>query len=147
MRSRVVEDMAFAYATKAARLRLRACDANGLLKTRMYANWQEARQGFAKNILAGHGNSVWFLLFSAAFHWWLFIVPWVLALAQRSWQAALFGMIGVLTRMLTAVISRQRARDALLLPISVVLMTLIAAQSIWQHWQGQSVWKGRRIAA
>jgi len=56
-------------------------------------------------------------------------------------------MIGVLTRMLTAVISRQRARDALLLPISVVLMTLIAAQSIWQHWQGQSVWKGRRIAA
>ena len=147
VRSRVVEDMAFAYAIKAARLRLRACDANGLLQTRMYANWQEARQGFAKNILAGHGNSVGFLLFSAVFHWWLFIVPWVLALTQRSWQAALFGVVGVLTRMLTAVISRQRARDALLLPLSVVLMTLIAAQSIWQHWQGQSVWKGRRIAA
>jgi len=147
VRSRVVEDMAFAYAIKAARLRLRACDANGLLQTRMYANWQEARQGFAKNILAGHGNSVWFLLFSALFHWWLFIVPWVLALTQRSWPAVLFGMVGVLTRMLTAVISRQRARDALLLPLSVVLMTLIAAQSLWQHWQGQSVWKGRRITA
>lgn len=147
VRQRVVEDMAFAYAIKAARLRLRACDANSLLQTRMYCNWLEARQGFAKNILAGHANSIWFLLFSAVFHWWLFIVPWIVALTQRSWQAALFGLLGVLTRMLTAVISRQRARDALLLPLSVFLMTLIAAQSIWQHWNGKSVWKGRRITA
>ncbi|RCK77143.1 MAG: Glycosyl transferase in Chlorophyll a cluster [Anaerolineae bacterium] len=146
VRGRVVEDMAFAYAIKAADLRLRACDANGLLQTRMYGSWTEVRNGFAKNILAGHANSVWFLLFSAVFHWWLFVVPWLLALSQASWEAALFGLLGVLTRMLTAVISRQRARDALLLPLSVVLMTLIAAQSIWGHWKGQSVWKGRRIA-
>lgn len=145
VRQRVVEDMAFAYAIKGAKLRLRACDANGLLRTRMYANWQEARDGFAKNILAGHGNSVFFLLFSTLFHWWLFVVPWVLTLIQLSWKPALFVALGVLTRMLTAVISRQRARDALLLPLSVVLMTLIAAQSIWQHWNGRGVWKGRQI--
>ncbi|PWH12960.1 MAG: family 2 glycosyl transferase [Anaerolineae bacterium] len=146
VRQRVVEDMAFAYAIKAAKLRLRACDANGLIWTRMYANWNEARQGFAKNILAGHANSVLFLCFSALFHWWLFVVPWVLAFLQRSWEAALFGALGILTRMLTAVISRQRARDALLLPLSVLLMTVIAAQSMWQRWSGHSVWKGRTIS-
>lgn len=146
VRQQVVEDMAFAYAVKGAKLRLRACDANGLLRTRMYANWPEARDGFAKNILAGHGNSVVFLLFSTLFHWWLFVIPWVLTLTQRSWQPLLFGALGILARMLTAEISRQRARDALLLPLSVVLMTIIAVQSIWQRWSGHSVWKGRRIA-
>lgn len=145
VRQRVVEDMAFAYAIKGAKLRLRACDANGLLRTRMYANWKEARHGFAKNILAGHGNSVFFLLFSTVFHWWLFVIPWVLALTQLSWSYILFGALGVLSRALTAVISRQRARDALFLPISVALMTVIAAQSIWQHWSGRSEWKGRPI--
>jgi len=145
VRQRVVEDMAFAYAVKRARLRLRACDANGMLHTRMYFNWREARNGFAKNILAGHGNSVLFLLFSTLFHWWLFVVPWALALFELSWQYALFGALGILTRMLTAVISRQRAADALLLPVSVVLMTVIAAQSLWQHWRGRAEWKGRQI--
>ncbi|MCS7248240.1 MAG: glycosyltransferase [Anaerolineales bacterium] len=147
VRGRVVEDMAFAYAIKGAKLRLRACDANGLLRTRMYSNWREARNGFAKNILAGHANSIWFLLFSTGFHWWMFVIPWIIALTRSSWEYALFGSVGVLTRMLTAVISRQRARDALLLPVSVVLMTIIAVQSIWQHWRGRSVWKGRAIAS
>ncbi len=145
VRQRVVEDMAFAYAVKRAGLRLRACDANGLLRTRMYFNWQEVRHGFAKNILAGHGNSVLFLLFSTFLHWWLFVIPWGLALIYRSWQAAMFAALGVLTRMLTAVISRQRARDALLLPLSVLLMTVIAANSLWQRWRGQGMWKGRKI--
>ncbi len=145
VRQKIVEDMAFAYGIKKAKLRLRACDANGLLRTRMYTNWQAARNGFAKNILAGHGNCVPFLLFSTLFHWWLFVVPWALAVFSLSWQYALFGLLGVLTRMLTAVISRQRPQDALLLPISVVLMTIIAAQSLWQHWKGTVEWKGRQV--
>ncbi|MCX8061567.1 MAG: glycosyltransferase [Anaerolineales bacterium] len=146
VRQRVVEDMAFAYAIKGAGLRLRACDANGLLQTRMYVNWQEVRDGFAKNILAGHGNSIFLLLFSTVFHWWLFVIPWILAISQLSWKYAICGVLGVLTRSLTAVISRQRARDALLLPLSVILMTIIAVQSIRQRWRGWSEWKGRPIA-
>jgi chlorobactene glucosyltransferase len=145
VRQRIVEDMALAYAIKRSGLSLRLCDANGYLETRMYSNWREARNGFAKNILAGHGNSVCFLLFSAVFHWWLFVVPWIVALAQASWEVALFGVLGILTRSLTAVISGQRARDALLMPLSVVLMTVIAVQSVWQHRFGKSVWKGRQV--
>ncbi|GAB4471135.1 MAG: glycosyltransferase family 2 protein [Anaerolineales bacterium] len=145
VRQRIVEDMAFAYAIKGKGLRLRICDAHGFLQTRMYTNWREVRHGFAKNILAGHGNSVLFLLFSTLFHWWLFLVPWGLALTRLSWEYLLFGVLGVVTRMLTAVISRQRARDALLLPLSVLLMSVIAAQSLWQRVGGGSVWKGRKI--
>lgn len=78
IRARIVDDMAFAYAIKLNHLRLRAVDANGLIVTRMYHNWQQVRNGFAKNILAGHGNSLVFLFFSTFFHIWLFIIPWVL---------------------------------------------------------------------
>lgn len=78
IRARIVDDMAFAYAIKLNHLRLRAVDANGLIVTRMYHNWQQVRNGFAKNILAGHGNSLAFLFFSTFFHIWLFIIPWVL---------------------------------------------------------------------
>ncbi len=49
-------------------------------------------------------------------------------------------------RALTAASTRQRARDALLMPVSVLLMTVIAARALW--WQaryGGPRWKGRTI--
>jgi hypothetical protein len=43
-------------------------------------------------------------------------------------------------------VTRQRWRDALLMPVSVLLMTIIAAQSIyWQLLYGGPRWKGRLV--
>jgi chlorobactene glucosyltransferase len=47
--------------------------------------------------------------------------------------------------MLTAAATRQRLGDALLLPVSVLLMTRIAAQAVWWRWHGGPRWKGRTI--
>lgn len=164
IRNQVVDDMAFACAIKRHKLRLRAADGNRLIQTRMYQNWKQVRDGFAKNILAGHGGRVAFLLFSTLFHWWMFIVPWILIVrysffdigysifdtrileySNIEYSIITFAFMGILTRALTAAVTRQRVRDAVLMPVSVVLMTVIAAQALRWHFGGGPRWKGRKI--
>jgi chlorobactene glucosyltransferase len=159
IKNHILDDMAFAYAIKRSRLRLRAADANGLIQTRMYQNWPQVRDGFAKNILAGHANSVLFLLFSMVFHWWLFVLPWFLLLSQVALSVFsiphpfqnlsslpfLAVLLGVITRALTAATSRQRIHDSLLMPVSVFLMTLITFRALQWRFTGGPQWKGRQI--
>lgn len=152
IKNKIVDDMAFAYAVKRNKLRLRMADANGLIQTRMYQNWPQARDGFAKNILAGHGDSVILLLFSAFFHWWLFIAPWFLLASSilvfrfsLVTEYCLLVTVSILTRALTAATSRQRIHDAIFMPVSVFLMTLIAFQSIRWRFTGGPQWKGRTL--
>jgi chlorobactene glucosyltransferase len=159
VRSTVLEDMRLARSIKRSRRRLRMADGNGLITCRMYRGWQEVRDGFAKNILAGHGSSVPFLLLSMMFHWLVFVFPWVwlgLGWLFKSgwkysgllwpWAPLVLVLMGVGARMLTAAVTRQRLRDAWLMPVSVVLMTIIAFQSIRWRWQhGGPQWKGRTL--
>lgn len=141
----VLEDVTLAKRSKAHGLRLRLVEANGFIGCRMYQNWAEVQAGFAKNILAGHGNSVLFLLVSALFHWLIFIVPWIWFAATLDLWPLLLGLGGILLRGATAVFSQQRLVDAIFMPISVLLMSRIAAVSVWWHWRGSTEWKGRVI--
>jgi chlorobactene glucosyltransferase len=151
VKAQIADDMAFAYAIKQARLRFRMAEASQYLTCRMYQNWDEVRNGYAKNILAGHGNSLAFLAFSTIFHWWLFIIPWLMLiyspLSKDSFLLPLaLIFIGLLTRALTAAVTQQRLLDAILMPGSVILMTLIAFQGIQWHFSGGPEWKGRKLA-
>ncbi len=137
----VVEDVMLARRVKAAGLQLRMADGNRLVGCRMYTSWPEVRDGFAKNILSGHGGSVPFLLLSTLFHWTVFLLPWLLW-PVNSWFA-LLAVVGVGIRALTAAFTHQRVTDALFMPVSVMLMTIIAARAIWWHYRGGPVWKGR----
>jgi chlorobactene glucosyltransferase len=84
VRGNIVEDVGLARLVKRAGLRLRMADGNRLIGCRMYADWPAVRDGFAKNILAGHGNSVPFLLaLSTLFHWLVF--PLSLGLVAADW--------------------------------------------------------------
>jgi len=143
VKAEIVDDMAFARAIKRHKLRLRAADGNGLIKTRMYQNWSQVRDGFAKNILAGHGNSLELLCLSTIFHWWMFVLPWGLAIGN--WKLVIFGMLGILIRALTAAVTHQRVADAVLMPVSVFLMTVIAAQAVRWRFGGGPQWKGRQM--
>jgi len=150
----VLEDVTLARQLKARGLRLRMADGAGLVACRMYPNWRAVRDGFAKNILAGYGGRVSLLLLATLFHWLIFLLPWLwLALGWLTpqlpgwplWPLLLAGL-GVGIRALTAAATGQRLSDALLLPLSVLLMTRIAAQSIWWHYRyGGPRWKGRLI--
>lgn len=144
----VLDDVTMARAAKAAGFSLRMADGNRLVQTRMYHDWQSVRDGFAKNILAGYGNSVFALLAATIFHWLLFIVPWLLLCVPdyRGW-ASLLIMLGISVRALSAAYTHQRVQDALLMPISALLMTVIAAQSIYWHYTGGPRWKGRTLSS
>jgi chlorobactene glucosyltransferase len=152
VRGNIVEDVALARHIKAAGLRLRMADSAGLITCRMYRDWSAVRDGFGKNILAGHGNSLPFLAFSTLFHLSLFVLPllWLFAgihtTSWPEWPLALTAL-GIGVRMLTAAATRQRLQDALLMPLSALLMTRIAAQSVWWRVRfGGPRWKGRTIA-
>jgi chlorobactene glucosyltransferase len=164
VRDNIVEDIALAKTIKARGLQLRTADGAGLIRCRMYDGWPAVRDGYAKNILAGFGG-VLPLLLGTLFHWMILLVPWLwlLAGALQSetgttgtltgswlliqawplWPAALIGL-GIGARALTAIASHQRAQDALLLPLSAILMTVIAGRALWwQMRQGGPNWKGR----
>jgi chlorobactene glucosyltransferase len=137
----VVEDVMLARRVKSLGYRLRMADGAGLIRCRMYDGWSEVRDGFAKNILAGHGGSVLFLLASTMFHWIVFVLPWFLWIWD--WRFAVLAVIGILIRGATASFTRQRVGDAVLMPVSVALMTIIAARSMVWHFRGGPHWKGR----
>lgn len=151
VRDQIVEDVSLARRIKKDGLRLRMVDGTGLIACRMYQDWPSVRQGFGKNILAGHGNAPLALGVSTVFHWLVFIVPWVLMVTEmlRGNQAIiplLLVSLGILVRALSAIATRQRVSDALLMPVSVMLMTVIAGQSLWWHWRhGGPRWKDRTI--
>jgi len=120
----------------------------------MYEGWSAVLLGYAKNILAGHGNSILLLLLSTLFHVTIFVLPWLwlaggfVGLGLTGWPLwpLLLCLLGVTLRGLTAICTRQRPLDALFLPISVLLMTRIALQAIW--WQlrdGGPKWKDRKL--
>jgi chlorobactene glucosyltransferase len=150
VRARIVEDVALARLIKRSGQRLRMADGNEQINCRMYHNWPEVRDGLAKNIREGHGGTV-MLLFSTLFHWLLFLLPWLwlgFGRKTRGWPKLplLLTAISVGVRALAAKATRQRVRDALLMPVSVLLFTRIAARSIWWHWRGTVRWKGRTLS-
>ncbi len=154
VRANIVEDVILAKRIKSAGLKLVMVDGNHFIQCRMYDGWPEVRDGFAKNILAGHGNSILFLLFSTVFHWLIFVAPllWLIGGAIVNlgpvwpiWPLVLVGL-GVGTRMISAAVTHQRLLDALFMPLSVILMTRIALRSIQWRLTGGPQWKGRVIA-
>ncbi len=153
VRDEIVEDIRMAQHAKDTGFRLRMVDGNGLVSCRMYTSWPEVRNGYAKNITAGYGDSLLGLLAGSIFHWTAFLFPplWLLASlfagnAQHMLYSGLLTALGILIRALTAAATRQRITDALLLPVSVILMTVIAAQSAyWYLRYGGPRWKGRTI--
>ncbi|MBN2386140.1 MAG: glycosyltransferase [Anaerolineales bacterium] len=150
VKASVVEDITLARRAKKIGLRLRAADGDGLVSCRMYASWSAVRDGYAKNVLAGHG-SLFLLALSTVFHWLIYLFPWLwLAIGWLApgygWPAVPLALIalGVGVRSLAAAVTRQRLADSLLLPVSAVLMTVIVGRAVW--WQcryGAAQWKGR----
>lgn len=153
VRGAIVEDIYLAQRIKAAGLNLRMVDGNRLVGCRMYASSQDAIDGYTKNILAGHGGRVSLLFLSTLFHWLIFIFPWLWLILGSGWPAPGYprwplalAAAGVAVRGLTAYATRQRVGDALLMPLSALLMTWIAARAVLWQWRfGGVKWKGRIV--
>lgn len=155
VRGEIVEDVRLAQRIKAAGLKLRMADGAGLVTCRMYGGSKAALDGLAKSMLAGHGNRSLLLLLSTSAHLLLFLWPWLwLAIGRTwvlpgwpAWPLALM-TAGVGLRGITARASGQRVGDALLMPISALLMTWITLRTLWWRVRYGGVrWKGRVVRA
>jgi chlorobactene glucosyltransferase len=161
VRADIVEDVALARRTKGRGMRLVMALGEDQIGGRMYTSWQEVRYGFAKNILAGHGDNPALLVLSALFHWLVFLLPWVWLLAGIAAGSGILPaplamiLLAMGVRALSAAPPpgipatanlSQRLLGALLLPVSVVLMSIIAGQSLWWRYRrGGPQWKGRTV--
>jgi chlorobactene glucosyltransferase len=154
VRTSVLDDVSLARAAKSSGLRLVMFLSQHLMATRMYSSWTSVRDGFAKNILAGYGGAPLFLLLATIFHWALFILPW----GWLAWSllsggttfailaSTLLIAIGLSARLIAAILAGDSPKDILFTPISVVLMTLIAARALhWHFGSGGPQWKGRGL--
>ena len=143
----IVEDVALAQMAKMFGFNLRLVDGGGLIGCRMYTGWSELLAGFGKNILAGHRNSVLFLLFSTFIHWMLFAVPFIwLIQSGSSLAAALFALVILLRFSIDLFVGVQpwlALTQAVLMPLSVALMTVIAGQALVWHFGDGPRWKDR----
>lgn len=141
----VLDDVTLAKEAKKQGFRIRMVDGNGHVLTRMYDNWESIRNGFAKNILAGYGGVI-HLLFGIVFHCLLFLFPYVLLfLPQYRLEGLILILAGLSLRAISAYFTRQRLIDTIWMPISVILFTIIAFQSIYWHLSGGVRWKGRKL--
>ncbi|MEL6306752.1 MAG: glycosyltransferase [Chloroflexota bacterium] len=143
----VLDDVTMAHLAKEKGYRIRMVDGAGLVNARMYDGWQSARDGYAKNILAGYGNSVPALVAGGVFHWLVFLVPYgLLVLPDYRLAGVILLVMGFALRAVSAFWTRQRVLDTLLMPLSVLIFTWIAGQSIYWHYTGGARWKGRVIS-
>ena len=145
MRDNVLEDVNLARVLKRHGFKLRLALGNGLVSCRMYDSWPTIRDGFAKNLMAGYGNSPVALLGATLFHWGVFVWPWVAGVLGAGWVGVIIGLWRIMLRLGTALMGRTPALDAISLPLAVPVMTRIAWQSYYWSITGQSNWKGRQL--
>jgi chlorobactene glucosyltransferase len=151
VRNHVVEDVRLAQRIKATGHKLRMVDAHGIISCRMYEGSRAAFDGYAKSMLGGYGNHVALLLLSTIFHWAVFLWPALWLLFGALWPLPFWPLwplalvaLGIGSRGVAAGATGQRIGDALLMPISVLLMTYVAFRAIWWRWRFGGVrWKGR----
>jgi chlorobactene glucosyltransferase len=132
VRSEALEGVGFARHIKAKGLRLRLADGGGLLAYREFVGWRGLREGFAKIIPARYGVRAGVFFFIAVVL--LLLVPWLwLLLGWIAPETAGYPMVplalvalGLAIRAAARWVPRERVRDALLTPVSALLLLVIA---------------------
>ncbi len=131
VRGEVLEDVALARRVGAYGLFLGV----GLFSTRMYRNYREAVEGFAKNFLPIHLKNPLVLLGSAFYHLALYTLPWLLGRPE-------LGALGVLERLLVQRALKGPLWPALLTPLLPLLLLPIYLKALLpgRRWKGRPVY-------
>ena len=154
VRGEIVEDVKLARQSKRHGARLVMGLGHGLIQTHMYRGWHAVKLGFGKNILAGYEGQPLLLVGATFLHLFLFVAPWValvVGLVPPFNQSVLIlasgaVLLGILVRGVTAWTSGADISDAVWMPVSVTMMTLVAIQALrWHFSPSGPQWKGRSL--
>ena len=137
-----VEDISIARYYKKNKVNVSCMLGNENILCRMYKGYNEAVNGFSKNVLMFFGNSpVLALLF-----WLISTLGFIPILLYRTDLFVIYITIVLFTRILVSVISKQNVLDnmAYLLPQQYFLIHVII-KAIRLKFYKNYIWKGRRI--
>lgn len=152
VRTHIADDIALAQRLVARGGRWRLLDATGRVTCRMYRNFEQAFQGFSKNLFAAFGYNaplfiaIWFWLALVFLGPPLLLALWplglvaspVLPLTAMGLALALWGVCAWRLRLPIQLL--------FLYPFSIALTVIIAARSLILTRTGKAVWKGRWLS-
>lgn len=143
VKDKVVEDVEIIKLIKSHKYNVESLLANGYIFCRMYRGYQDALNGFSKNLLAGFGNNI------AALVCYLLLVmvgPVFIAI-YLDIQLLFFALtLIILTRIMISLASGQNALINIVLhPFQMLSFLIIAGLSIKKSLSSRISWKGRII--
>lgn len=143
VKGQVVEDVEIMKQVKQNHLKGEGLLANGMIRCRMYNNYQEAVYGFSKNFLAPFNYSiVTFLLYLVFLIGGPFLVGYTLNLQLFLMMLSLI----VLTRIMISLSSGQNAvYNVLLHPFQMISLMVVAHLSVTKYLTKTTTWKGRKV--
>ncbi|MBD3183004.1 glycosyltransferase [Candidatus Poribacteria bacterium] len=155
LKNNVVDDVQLARNIKEAGLRWRMVNGKDRIGCRMYHSFQEAYNGFTKNLFAGFGYKIIKFIFVWLWIGFMFLQPLILIILKLlgidfpMYTMDLAGVAVFLAFMIWLASNwcfRFPLYLALLYPVNMVLILSIAFGSLTFALTGQANWKGRTFA-
>ncbi|MDD4198678.1 MAG: hypothetical protein PHZ12_04660, partial [Paludibacter sp.] len=139
-----VEDIQIARFLKKKKMKIACLTGNNDISCRMYNDYEEAMEGFSKNVAAFFGNSYllaiifWFITFTGII-WTVSFLPWFFT--------PIYIVMTIATRVFISVTSRQKIADNIVLHYTQLYnLGLLITRSIKYKKNRTYQWKGRNIA-
>jgi len=153
LRDHAVEDLALTRLVKKQGYRWRLFDAVGLVTSRMYHGFAEARDGFTKNYFAIFDYRLLLALFVwvwlNAITWWPLVTIGLALGRDRPESGLLLSVMAILVAALLWMLASWKSglpgHLFLLYPVIIGVSTYIGFRSIWLTLTGGTTWKGRTL--
>ena len=143
IKSEVIDDMELAKSLKRSGFKGGVSNGSNIASCRMYQNWSELRNGYQKSLWRAFKyipNAIVLSLLLIVF----FIYP-VFEMLKGSLIGLLSYLLIVLSRLVTAKLSRGNLLASFLHPISILLFIYLLITSWIQHSRRNLAWKGRKL--
>ena len=140
----IVEDIELARLIKQKSFSILTALGGNSVSCRMYNSFTNSFNGFSKNFFPGFKTNIISFLVLILFYSAIFIYP-VLFLPTNIYYLIPAALI-ILIRVFISLSSRQNVLlNVVLHPIQIVIMLLLAINSVWQNKMKNISWKGRKI--
>ena len=143
IKGEVIDDMELAKSLKRSGFKGGVTNGSNIASCRMYQNWSQLRNGYQKSLWRAFKeipNAIVLSLLLIIF----FIYP-VFEMLKGSSIALVSYFLVVLSRMITAKLSRGNLLASFLHPLSISLLIYLLITSWIQHSRGNLAWKSRKL--
>jgi glycosyltransferase involved in cell wall biosynthesis len=144
----ILEDVALARAFRAAGYRLHFRYAADAVRTRMYRNWPQLREGWTKNLALLFPHPRWLAARTSAW-WaltWLTLISGVAGIGEGHWRAAFYLLFPALLYQWIARGNFQILANLTAMVAGPPAFAYLLLRSRSVHKRGGVVWKGRTYA-